>query len=170
MQYIDYDIFKNIEAYALKHFESSKQLYTARKQNMKKAFNDILRGKIAEYNCYYQLQSKGYILDKPDLNIYTHTKCYDADLIILGKGDKIYEQPKHIHVKSISRDSYEKYGASFLIEANDPVVLNPEPDHYFSVLLEESFLIYNFYMWLPCTEVEYGDPVMNLPTKKAVYL
>ena len=171
MQHIDYDTFKNIEAYALRHYENSKEIYASRGQNLKKLFNDIIRGKVAEYNAYYQLIEKNYILNKPELEIKTNTACYDADLIIIGKDKEVYDNAKHVHVKSVSKDSYEKYGASFLIEKNDPIVSRPDEHehHYYCVLVERSFLVYDFLHWIDVREVKYSAPKMNLPTKYAVY-
>ena len=168
MQNIDYDTFKNIEAYAIRHYESSKELYNFRGQ--KNLLSDILRGKIAEFNAYYQLIAKGYILDKPGLEIRVSSACYDADLIVIGKNKTIYDKPRHVHVKSVSKLTNERYGASFLIEKNDPIVHKPKPNHYYCVLLEESFLVYNFLAWIDVRDAKYGNPKMKLPTKLAVYL
>jgi len=169
---IDYDLFKNIENYANRHLESSKELYTLRNQSTDKLHMNILNGKIAEYCCYYSMQSAGYILEnKPDLEIYSaNNKTHDADLICTGKNDKLYAQPKHIHIKSVSLDTYKKYGASFLVEKSNKLIKYPDENHYYSVMLQESLLVYKFHAWLPTLSVRYDNPVNNLPSKLAVYI
>ena len=166
---IDYYLYEEIKHYANRHYESSKDLYLKRNQNSQKIFQDILRGKIAEYCAYFHLIEKGYVLDKPDLTL-SAKKSYDADLVIKGSNTKILEEYWHIHVKSVTRASYLRYGASFLVEANDPLVFDPKPLHAFLVMIEDSFLVYKKYAWLKCANAVYQEPKMNLPTKKAIYL
>ena len=132
-----------------------------------------MRGKIAEFCNYFSLREAGYILEcEPDLKIQTGSnKSYDSDLVVLGKNNILYEEKKYVHVKSISLDTYNKYGASFLVESNDPITINPKPNHYFSVMLQESFLVYKFHRWLNSCDVEYKAPrLKQLISKKAVYL
>ena len=169
---IDYDLFKEIERYAKRHAESSKQMYASRNQNLNNSIVNCLRGKIAEYECYFSMKEAGYILERePDLRIYSESgKSYEPDLVCIGKNNFIYPEKRYIHVKSISRQTYTKYGASVLCEARDPILLQPEPNHFFSIMLQHSLTHYTFYKWLNSCDCEWKDPILNLPTKKALYL
>ena len=171
---IDYDLFKEIELYAKRHVESSSEYYKSRNQSTDKMFKNCFDGKVAEWSNYFSLIEAGYIMkNKPDHQIYSqHNKSYEADLICIGKDNHLYEKEKHIHVKSISIGTYNKIGASFLIQKNDNLVTNPDPDHYFSVMLQKSLTHYVFYKWINSCDVSYSEPRANhlAATKLAVYL
>jgi hypothetical protein len=169
-----YDEFKAIEDYAKKHADSSAEHYKSRNQSIDRIFLQCLNGKLAEFFCYYSMKEVGYILEnKPDLTILSpENKSHDADLICLGRFKEIYDNPKYIHIKSVSFENYNKYGTSFLIEKNNPTVLNPHPDHFYSIMLQcnNSFASYKFHRWICSTDIEWKPPRMNLPTKLAAYL
>lgn len=169
---IDYLLFKKIENYAIEHLKSSNDYYLKRKQNKDKIFLHILRGKIAEFNCYFQLLNLGYMLDPPDLKIYTTHKSTFSDLIIKGKNNVFYLNPKYVHVKSISKETWNnpKFPKSFLIQKNDKIVLNPSENHFFSVLVQESLIDYRFERWIKTTEANYQPTIMDMPSKWAVFL
>lgn len=170
---INYDLFKEIELYANRHVESSKDYYLSRNQNPDKMFIQIFRGKIAEYCCYFSMKQAGYILEnEPDLKIYSEAnKSYDADLICIGKNNKLYDVERHIHIKSVSRKNFLAFGASFLVQKNDRIVSHPQDNHYYSVMLEQSLTHYTFYAWLNSCEVNYQPPKnSNLYSKLAVYI
>jgi hypothetical protein len=169
---VDYDLFINIQKYALAHAESSASHYQSRNQSTDKMFMNCLTGKLAEWCNYQSLIEAGYILEKPPcMLIFSQgNKSYDADLVVLGKDKQIYDSPKHVHVKSVSSETYKKYGASFLVQANDPIVKNPDEHHYYSVMLQVSLTEYKFHKWLSTINAVYKKPITNLPSKLAVYL
>jgi len=169
---INYDLLKEIELYASRHVESSAEYYKSRNQSNDKMFMNCLTGKLAEWECYFSMKKAGYILEKPPcMLIFSQgNKSYDADLVVLGKDKQIYESPKHVHVKSVSSETYKKYGASFLVQSNDPIVKNPDEHHYYSVMLEVSLTEYKFHKWLSTINAVYKKPITNLPSKLAVYL
>jgi len=169
---ISYDLFKDIENYAIRHTESSKDLYTKRNQNIDRIFINCLNGKIAEFACYNSMVSAGYILEnKPDLQIHSASnKSHEADLICIGKNKTIYENKRHIHIKSVSMETYAKYGASFLVEKNNRLINNPDTNHYYSVLLQTSLTDYKFYRWINTCDVTYQNPRKLMASKLAVYL
>ena len=169
---IDYSLFKRIEDYAIQHAGSSLRVYAQRNQNLNSIVINCIRGKVAEYCCYFSMIEAGYILEsEPDLKIYEESKkSYDADLICIGKDGVMYDEKRHIHVKSVSRETYNRYGASVLIESNDPIVKYPEHNHYFSIMLQHSLTHYTFYKWLNSFDCEWKDPILNLPSKRALYL
>lgn len=169
---IDYDLLKEIQLYASRHTESSKQHYQTRNQNTDKIFINCFNGKAAEWCNYFSLLDADYIVDKPPcMRIFSNgNKSHDADLIITGKGKLLFDKPKHVHIKSVTKANYEKYGISFLVEKNDPIVINPDPDHFYSVMLQVSLLDYRFHTWINSCDVEWKKPVTSLPSKLACYI
>lgn len=170
---LDYDLFKNIENYANRHLESSKDYYISRNQDPDKMFINIFNGKVAEWCNYFSLKDADYIVEKPPcMQIFSQgSKSYDADLVILGKGKEVFEHKKHVHIKSVLKSNYEKYGASFLVQKNDPIVINKPDHHFYSVMLQESLTSYRFYKWLDVSQAIYQPPKqLNLHSKLAVYL
>lgn len=169
---IDYKLFKKIEKYAELHTLSSIEKYKQRNQNTSNIFENCLRGKLGEYACYFSMIKAGYILEsEPDLDIYiSDNKSYEADLKCIGKHGEMYEQPRYIHVKTMSATSFSKWGGSFLIESNDSLVFNPKENHYISVMLEIDLINYNFYKWLNAKEIEWDYPKLkHLTSKRAWY-
>ena len=113
--YIDFDLLCDISVYSKRHLESSEKLYLNRKQNKKKIFQNIMNGKIAEWNAYFYLRNKHMILAPPDMIIYDQcNKNHDADLYIP-------EKDIHIHVKSINLTTSQSFGNTFLVEKTDPL-------------------------------------------------
>ena len=168
---IDYKLFKEIEKYAELHSLSSKDHYLKRNQNTDNIFENCLRGKLGEYGCYHSMLKAGYqIQSPPDLVIYPDSqKSFESDLVCIGKGNIIYEQPRYIHVKTVSARSFAKYGASFLIENNDPLTFNPQENHYISVMLQQDLINYSFYKWLNATEIVWGKPKLSHLTSKLAW-
>lgn len=169
---ITYSLFKNIENYAKLHTESSKEYYSKRNQDTSKLFEHCFRGKMAEYCCYFSMIKAGYIIqNEPDLKILEQSeKSYDADLVCIGKGKEIYDSPRYIHVKSVSAESFARFGASFLIESCDELVHSPKENHYISVMLEIDLINYEFYKWLDATQIKWDKPILkHLRTKSAWY-
>ena len=170
---IDYDLFKEIELYSKRHVESSSSLYKYRGASESKMFIQCLEGKVAEFSCYFSMVEAGYILkNKPDLQIYSEqNKNHNADLICIGKHREIYQHEKHIHVKSISIKTLNSFGVSFLTQNNDPIFLNPDPNHFYSVMLKVSLSDYKFHKWICSTDVNWGAPKSPyLKSKVAAYI
>ena len=166
---MDYETFKKIEVYAKEHTESSIGYYKKRNSNTQNIFMNCLDGKIAEFNCYYELLSQGYILDLPDLEIHSD-KNYNSDLVVYGKHDKIFDEVKYIHVKSVSTKTFAKIGISFLMEKNDPIVINPKENHFICVMIQKNLVEYFLHTWLKTTEINYNTPHnKRLTTKVAWY-
>ena len=168
---ITYSLFKKIEKYAKAHSESSRENYLQRNTNTSNIFENCLRGKLAEYSCYFSMYRAGYILQsEPDLKIYEPSeKSYDADLVCIGKHKEIYDAPRLIHVKAIGVKTFAKFGASFLVEKNDPLVFNPQPNNFISVMLQEDLINYRFYKWLDAQKIQWGLPKNNNLTSKLAW-
>ena len=162
---IDFDLLCEITEYARKHQESSIRNYNKRNQfNSDKIFHDCLNGKIAEFCLYFDLVSKGYKLDKPDLTIYSSKdKSYDSDLYLPEKDIRI-------HIKSISIKSSKLYGDSVVFQRNDPLVKSPKKQDYIAIMKQVDFLNYYTLKWLNSCEAQYEDTRTYLPTKCAIYL
>jgi len=160
---IDFDLLNEISEYSKTHVESSKEYYAGRNQSHDYIFRQILNGKIAEFSAYYYLKAKGYKLSPPDLKHYdNHEKSHSADLIANNK--------THLHVKSITKDSLDKYGVSFLVEKNDPQVKNPTEDNFYVICIQENFLHYRVHSFIASKDVKWKPPInRNLVTKLAYY-
>jgi hypothetical protein len=164
---IDYDLLKNIEQYAKNHLESSRNfLVKKRNASEKNILDNILSGKIAEYNLYFHLLERNYILNEPDLKIYNKGKSYDSDLIILGKNNKFYETPSNLHIKAISAFSLKQYGNSFLVQKNNPHVINHKKlkNDWYVTLQQKSFLVYDNVKFLNLPNAEYQE-IKQFPSK-----
>lgn len=160
---IDFDLLNEISEYARTHVESSKEFYAGRNQSHDYIFNQILNGKIAEFSAYYFLKEKGYSLSPPDLKHYEqHEKSHSADLVINNK--------THLHVKSITKDSLDKYGVSFLVEKNDSQVRRPTDNNFYMILIQENFLHYRVHRFIPSKSIVWKSPInRKLITKLAYY-
>lgn len=83
---------------------------------------DIVSGAMAELAVYRVLKEKGVELGYPDFKIYeAKDKSYDADLT-----DGLH----HFHVKGQTLESKKRYGPSWLMQRNDPILKNPEKLNY----------------------------------------
>ena len=157
---INFDTLCEISEYARKHLSSSKQLYTQRSvtNNTQKLLQDILKGKIAEFNLYYYLISKGYELKPPCLEVYEN-KSYDSDLYIPSKN-------QYIHVKSVSIDSYKRFGLSVTFQKNDPLVKFPQANHWICIMKEVNFLEYIPAKWVNSLDADYKPTKLNHPSDR----
>ena len=83
---------------------------------------DIISGALAEIAVYKLLKEKGIDVSKPDFEIYAKgKKSYDADLS---------DGTHHFHVKGQTLESKQRYGASWIMQRKDPIIANPELQHY----------------------------------------
>lgn len=160
---IDFELLLKISEYAKKHLESSINCYQERNQKHNKIFHQILNGKIAEYCAYFYLKNKKYNCTKPDLEIYdVKNKSHDADILV--------NQKTKIHVKSITIESYKKYGISFLVEKNDPQVITPTENNFYMIMLQKTFLDYHCHSFIASKDIDWKSPRSSkLFTKLAYY-
>lgn len=83
---------------------------------------DVISGAMAELAVYRVLKEKGVDVSYPDFKIYeAKDKSYDADLT-----DGLH----HFHVKGQTLESKKRYGPSWLMQRNDPILQNPERLNY----------------------------------------
>lgn len=91
-----------------------------RRGNFKRS--DITTGAAAEIGAYKALKKAGFEISKPDFGIYHKSKkSFNADL---SDGER------HFHVKGQSVESATLYGASWLLQKEDPMIKVPLPGHY----------------------------------------
>ena len=165
------DLLLEINKYARKHAESSKGIYHSRNHRIEKIYYQIRSGKIAEYNLYFYLLARGNQLEQPDLEIYEdHKKSFSADLVVTSRHGEIFEQPQHIHVKSISLETKKLYGRSVVFQKSDPLVFSPK-DHDWIVPMEQICdMTYKPVRFLHAPKVEFDETANFMPTKCAIYL
>lgn len=83
---------------------------------------DVLSGAMAEIAVFLVLKKKYKSVSPPDFEIYsTKNKSYDADL---------RTRNKNYHIKSQTAESRSRYGASWLMQRNDPILAAPTDKDY----------------------------------------
>lgn len=163
MSNISDSLISRVYSYALEHYESSKDLYHKRNNASKdKIINDIFQGKLAEYKVYTHLREQGKSVTYPDLTIFNpNKKSYDADIICDSK--------IAIHVKSCSNTSAEKYGLSWCMGINDPIVINPQSNHWLALCLFNGFKDIQIVKWVNSKQAIYKPTKLKHKTKCAIY-
>jgi hypothetical protein len=159
---VNFNDLLEIYLYAHARLESSANHYQLRNQfDRDKILSDILVGKKAEFNVYYELLKKYPDVSRPDCKIYDdHQKSFDADLYIPSKD--IY-----VHVKAHTKNA--KVKNSWTFQRIDPVVKEPESNHWLALCSGIDFL--NFKIgWLNACDAEYKETLGNFPSKCAIYL
>lgn len=156
-------LLSQINAYVDGHYETSKNLYKQRNQNISKLKENLFKAKLCEWYCYKHLRSCGYSATYPDHSIYSSKeKSYDADLYCMTKN-------VFIHVKSITRESAEKYSLSWIVESNDPIVNKPQVNHWFALTEYISINEIRLIGWLNSLSAIYKPTKLNHPTKSCIY-
>lgn len=113
------------------NFKASNQILRYTNRNnipINKAYQDIMRGKLAEYITAHHLHkyyNKELIL--PDITVYPehHIKTYYAPDIIHNN--------LNIHVKSHTINKY--YEESYIFQKSDPLIINPKNNDYISLII-----------------------------------
>lgn len=118
------DIYDKCKNFANKRIEGSSYLYAYRGESSKnKMIDDCVIGTLGEWAAYYYLKNKGIKVSEPDMNIYpARRKTFNADL---------FNKELRVHVKSQSDKSFKYYGASWLLQKKDRIVLTPDDDEFF---------------------------------------
>ena len=110
---------KRAKKFAQSRYEADTALYE-RRGGFK--IEDVISGAMAELAVYRVLKEKGVEVGYPDFKIYeAKDKSYAADLT-----DGLH----HFHVKGQTLESKKRYGASWLLQRNDPVIASPERLNY----------------------------------------
>lgn len=111
-------VYDQVESFAAKSLSSSDHYINKRKANIGRVKEQIIEGKIGEFAgrgyLVRELHLPGYVV--PDLEILpVHKKSWAADLVYKDFG---------IHVKTVTKDSAEKYGESWVMQVDDPLFRN----------------------------------------------
>ena len=174
MTCFDLDTLQQIFIYAKKRTCKDEDNFKKRKQtNKQKIFFDIFLGKVGEFFVYdFFTTEKNFIISQlPDLKLYEKSqKSFAADLVIIGHKEKQLGKNIRLQVKTISWESQQLYGKSFLVEKVDPIIKSQDENYFFVVVLQKQDLSFEAPRLLAVKDVKYRNPVRNLPSKLAVYL
>lgn len=101
----------------------SEKLYKSRgEKNSKKIYEDILNGVLAEWACHDYLSKLVPELSEPDMQIYEkRKKSFSPDL---SSGNFKF------HIKSQSKASADRYGASWLFQKTDKLFQRGAKDEF----------------------------------------
>lgn len=160
-EYISYELLADCFEFSHKVIPTNKSLYSKRNQNSDNLFHLITRSKLCEWYVYYIIKSSGRQCTKPDMQIYQdYKKSYDADLV---------SGSNNIHVKSVSQESVNRYGLSWVMQCNDPVVNNPQENDFFALVVFQDYENVKFIGWLPAKRAIYQNTALNHSSKLAIY-
>jgi hypothetical protein len=151
------------DEFAEKVFPTNQDHYKDRNNTTENLKNILSSSKACEYIVYQHLRACNKKCTLPDIKIYKpHEKNYDADLYC-------YDTNIHIHVKSVSIESAKKYGHSWIVQKNDPIVNNPQNNHWYCFVEFTNMKKIRIIGWLNCTKAIYKPTKLNHSSKLAIY-
>jgi hypothetical protein len=149
--------------FADKVFPTNKDTYSKRNNTTENLKKILASSKACEYIVYRHLRSCNKKCTLPDIKIYDASeKSYDADLYC-------YDTNIHIHVKSVSTESAKKYGHSWIMQKNDPIVTNPQSNHWFCFVEFTDMKKIRIIGWLNSNMAIYKPTRLNHTSKCAIY-
>ena len=113
--YLDPDIVKMCQHFADRVIDTNLQCYSKRRQlNADKIRQDIFIGKVAEWGVFFNYLKRGRTnIQPPDMRVYlAEDKSFDSDL---------RWGLFHLHVKSQTFESADRYGDSWIFQTKDPL-------------------------------------------------
>ena len=153
-------LVKQVRAFSYDHAESSRDLYAKRNQSIHNLADTIFKSKLCEWHVYYILRNSGKKVTQPCMKILdAKDKSYDADILD-------YEKNIKIHVKSQTLESSLKYGTSFILQRNDPIVTN----HWLAFTIYNDIDDIRLLGFLNATHAIYEDTKLKHQSKCAIYL
>lgn len=160
------EYFKRCMQFANDIIDTNYSFYKTREQNNRdRILFQIAYGKLAEWIAYIHIVSHGVWCTPPDMNVYDEdSKTYDADLV---------SEKYDIHVKSQTKESMEQYGASWMFQDNDPLIMRPSNRDYLFFIIIKTPQEANIVKHLNANKVLelYKDPVVDkLKSKRVLYL
>jgi hypothetical protein len=155
---INDDIVRCLD-FAYKVTQKTKDYYSKRNQyaSTEKMIFDCFIGKLAEITVKHHLEAKQYQVSDVDFDLGFDSSMY-VDLLINGS--------IKLHVKTCRYDSPVKQ--SWLIEAKEIESLGT--DDYFALCEFVSLFETRILKVVCAKDIQFKDPIMNLPSKKAIYL
>lgn len=149
--------------FAADYMATSKYSFQDRQIDADKFQETVARSKACEYAVYQHLRNSNKKCTLPDIKIYDEQdKSYDADIYC-------YDSNTFIHVKSINKESVEKYGLSWIVSKYDPVVKFPQSNHWYALTVFKDYDEISIIGWLNASKAIYKPTQLNHPTKKAIY-
>ena len=112
--------------------------------------DDLIIGALGELAVVKMMRKKGYWVRGPDFSIYSAgNKTFDADLSYKGMS---------FHIKSQSMDSASKYGNSYLMQRQDPLLKNsPKNNFMVPTLVDTDKNIVKVYGYFPVDKIIEND-------------
>jgi len=121
--HISKDIIERCRDFANARIGMSEALYRARGEDRTfKMIEDIVVGCSAEFAVQQYMKEQGYECTEPDLSLHQNgQKSFSADL---------QSQGKFLHVKAQTLDSAQKYGTSWIFQAEDATLTLPSENGF----------------------------------------
>jgi hypothetical protein len=147
--------------FAYKVTQRTKDYYSKRNQyaSTEKMIFDCFIGKLAELTVKQYLEAKGYQVGEVDFDLGFNSDMY-TDLVV-----NLVDKQINIHVKTCRHDS--PVSRSWLLEEKEIAQLGE--NDYFAlcefVSINDTFVL----KIIAANEIQFRDPVHNLPSKKAIY-
>jgi hypothetical protein len=155
--------FLACKEFADRQLEQSFYLYRDRGEpRYLKQQEDIITGKLGELAAFKYLKHRCIKTNYPDFKIYNpKEKSFECDL---------KSEDTNYHVKTQPERSVKRYGYSWLVQAKDPLVNNPDEKDYLILVAQHDILRYEVLMVVHASEVPWAEPKVYKKTKKAIYL
>lgn len=162
---LDFQIQAVCKNFADMVVDTNKDCYAKRNQtDIEKIKHDIFIGKLGEWGVYFIYLERGHKICPPDMNIYSvKDKSYDADLKF-----GLF----NLHIKSQTFESSQRFGHSWMFQANDPVLIKPnEYDIFIGCNVFEDFFV-EIKLERKFEELIIGEPKLKklIGIKKSIYL
>jgi hypothetical protein len=167
--YLDPDIVKMCQHFADRVIDTNLQCYSKRRQlNADKIRQDIFIGKVAEWGVFFNYLKRGRTnIQPPDMRVYlAEDKSFDSDL---------RWGLFHLHVKSQTFESADRYGDSWIFQTKDP--LFEYSDEYDIIIgcrvhIDTEGAYVQIKLEKPFKNLVFGDTKLSkfAGNKKAVYL
>lgn len=156
---IDNRIAKECYLFAVQVTDTTFNTYSKRQIEVSKdkLIQQHYIAKLTEWYVYYYLIEKNYLVQTPDMRIYSEAKKnYDADLYVFDKKINIHVKSCKPKLKSVLFEKAELK----LFTKND----------FICIVLYESLKNMKIISFKNALDYEYNNPIKNMPTKKAIYL
>lgn len=162
---LDPHIWTKCQAFATSVIGSNLDKYESRGQeNFYLIKEQISQGKLAEFALAYFFDVLGIPCSPPDCRIYsTRNKSFDSDLVL--------DNATRLHVKSITKQSAERFGLSWIFQKEDPLVMEPEPMDWVALTTIVSPTTVKYYGSIAAENIEYAElkKAILRKTKCAIY-
>lgn len=154
---------KRVYQFSVDHYNSSKDLYNKRNFKNNNLIDKIYYSKLAEFKVYHHLISSNRRCLSPDLNILSgYKKSYDSDIYC-------YSHDVHIHVKSCSIESANKYGLAWIVQKNDPIMQKKYLNHWYAFVTYSNSTDMRLIGFLNSKNAIYKETTLKHKSKLAIF-